>query len=476
MSRRALFVGVIIVVIVGAIFAGNASASRPPAVPATDAAAAVPPSLGSSTVWFCPGLPPSIPAGDLRLTFSNIGTEPADIVATVLPDKGKPTQQTFTIAPSTVLTKQRDALGPPGALTTETFGGMVVVEEGVDGNAGTDMTPCATQTATDWHFAAGSTLRGVQMWLVVDDPYASDAKIDVTLRTSEGVRRPDDLQGLDVARHTRAVIAIHDYAVRDDRVAVEVHAEMGRVVAGQTIVYTSEAGTPGVATTVGTPAASDHWMFAGGEVVTGSSSWVAIVNDGTDDAQVSIQAFSANYKPVAPVTVAVGQDDVEWVQLGNCNAGATNCVPVPEGASYGLDVRADGGVPIVAQTLTRYSDQADVGGATTAIGVTEPVAKWAFATSFVYGERVSTLAFVNPFAQSVHVSVARVHDGNVGHPASFQSIAVPPGKRVSLSVVEDKTVKDGDAALLVDATGPIVVERTMVGADDVSRSPGIRLP
>jgi hypothetical protein len=374
------------------------------------------------------------------------------------------------------VTKRRADLGPPGAVTVETFGGMVVAEEGVDGKSGTDITPCATQSSTQWHFAAGSTVRGVQMWLVVDDPYASDAKIDVTLRTSAGVRRPDDLQGLDITRRTRVVIPVHNYAVRDDRVAVEVNASAGRVVAGQTIVFTSDAGQPGIATTLGTPVSSDHWMFAGGELATGSSSWVAIANDGTDDAQVSVQAFTGNYKPVAAVTVAVGQDDVEWVQLGNCKAGATDCMPLPDGGSYGLDVRADSGVPIVAQALTRYSHLAEVGGATTAIGTTQAATRWAFATSFVGSEHSTTLAFVNPFAQEVKVSVARVHGGVAGHPQSFQQIALPPGKRVSLAVVDDKTVKSGDAALVVDATGPVVVERVLVDGNDVSRSPGIRLP
>ena len=42
--------------------------------------------------------------------------------------------------------------------------------------------------STHWYFGAGTTPRGVQQCLVIDNPYASDAKVDVTLRTSAGVR------------------------------------------------------------------------------------------------------------------------------------------------------------------------------------------------------------------------------------------------------------------------------------------------
>src|SRR5262249_43334659 len=134
------------------------------------------------------------------------------------------------------------------------------------------------------------------------------------------------------------------------------------------------------------------------------------------------------------------------------------------------------GVPVVAQTLTRFSPSADAGGATTSTGTTRPATKWAFATSLVAGGKGATLAVADPVAADVEVDRGRGPDGARRHPESFQSIVVPAGHRVTLTVVSPATVKNGDAALLVDATGPIVAERTMVGRNDVSRSPGIRVP
>ena len=84
-------------------------------------------------VWFCPGLPPAVPAAETRVTFANTGTAPADLAITVLADKGKPSHRNLTVAASSVVTQRRTDLGPAGALTIETFGGPVLVEEGVDG-------------------------------------------------------------------------------------------------------------------------------------------------------------------------------------------------------------------------------------------------------------------------------------------------------------------------------------------------------
>ena len=138
---------------------------------------------------------------------------------------------------------------------------------------------------------------------MIDNPYASDAKVDVTLRTSSGVRRPDALQGLDIARRSRDVIAIHDIAVRQDRVAVEVDAEVGSVVAAQTLVYTAAAGTPGVAT-VDRLAASPRptGRSPGGVAPTRRRPrCVAIANVGDDDAQVDVQATAeASKQALAP--------------------------------------------------------------------------------------------------------------------------------------------------------------------------------
>ena len=426
-------------------------------------------------MWFCPGLPTALPHASGRVTFANIGDATADVVVTDLADNGSASHVTLKVPADSVVTKARDQLGAAGALTVETFGGRVLVEEGIEGSAALETTPCATQTSPHWYFAAGTTPRGVQQWLVIDNPYASDAKVDVTLRTSSGVHRPDALQSLDIARRSREVIAIHDVAVREDRVAVAVDAEVGSVVAAQTLVYTTAAGTPGVALSIGSPAAASEWTFAGGIGERGSTAVVAIANVGGDDAQVDVQATAESSKQtLAPTNLTVAQDDVAWVQLGQCAAASGKaCVNIPAGVRYSLDVRSEQNVSIVAQTLTRFDDAPAIVGTVTSPGAFAPARGWAFARSRVNGERATTLSFFNPGADAAVVGVGLVHDGRVERPSTLQRVTVPPGRAVTVTVVGGRKPSTPDAALTIDASEPIFVDRSMVATGEAASSVGI---
>ncbi len=472
--RRVLFVLALIALVIGAIAAGNATASAPSAQAAPTVAAAIDPAHAASTVWFCPGTPPSIPAGDGHVIFSNTASAPAQVAVTVLPDKGNSTHTSFAVPGSSTVVKPRPQLGAPGALTVETFGGRVVVEEDIDGRAGVESSPCATQGSTQWFFAAGSTPRGVQQWLVLDNPFASDARVNIKLRTSDGVHEPQQLQELDVPRRSRVVVPVHTLVVREDRVSIEVDADLGRVVAEQTLVFTTDAGQPGIAMTLGAPAASDHWLFAGGNTVTGASGVVAIANVGSQNAQVDVQAIPAAGQPaIAPTQLMIAQDDVVWVQLGGCAAGSS-CVAIAPNQAFALDVHSEQGVDIVAQTLTRFTERTVELGATSVIGTPDPASTWLFARSIVDTERTTTLALFNPLAQSATVNVSLVHDGRVDAPAALQHVTVPPGARVTLVVIApSRRLPTDDAAIVVSSTSPVVAERSILGATDASATLGV---
>jgi hypothetical protein len=461
--------------VAGALAAGRGSYNPTPQPANVKVAPSAAVLARSSTVWFCPGLPPALAHAAARVTFSNIGDTTADVVVTDLADNGTATHVSLRVAADSVLTKARDQLGGAGALTVESFGGRVVVEEGIEGPQALDTAPCATESSAHWYFAAGTTPRGVQQWLVIDNPYASDAKVDVTLRTSSGVHRPAALQSFDIARRSREVVAIHDVSVRQDRVAVAIDAEVGTVIAAQTIVYTTGAGTPGVALSVGSPAAAADWTFAGGVAAPGSTAVLAIANVGSDAAQVDVQATAESAKqPLAPVNLTVAQDDVAWVQLGQCVAASGKaCVNIADGVRYSLDVRSEQNVSIVAQTLTRFDDAPAIVGTVTGPGLIAPARGWAFARSRVNGERQTTLSLFNPGADAVVAGVGLVHDGRVERPSALQRVTVPPGRAVTVTVFGGRRTPRFDAALIIDASDPIFVERSIVASGEAAGSVGV---
>lgn len=474
-SRRFLFVVLLAALVVAGAVAGNASSAPPPPPPSTIVAPSAAVLSTTNAVWFCPGLPTALPHAQAVVTFANEGDTPADVAVTDLADTGPATHVTVAVPANSVLPKARDQLGGPGALTIETFGGRVLVEEGIDGPSALESTPCATQSSPNWYFAAGATPRGVQQWLVLDNPYASDAKVDVTLRTSTGLLKPGPLQSIDIPRRSRDVIAIHDIAVRQARVAIAVSSEVGSVVAAQTIVYTPLAGTPGVALSMGTPVTATDWDFAGGQGAARSNAFVAIANVGTDDAQVDVQAMPETSKrALAPVSLNVAQDDVVWVYLGHCATAPTKaCIPVPDGVRYSLDVRSEQNVSIVAQTLARFQDPDTAVGVVTSPGGIAPARGWAFARDNAAGLRSTTLSFFNPGAAPAVVAVDLFVGGLVNKPAALQHVTVPPGRAVTVNVIGGDRPTKLNAAIGLTSTEPIFATRTIVANDEASTSVGV---
>ena len=108
-----------------------------------------------------------------------------------------------------------------------------------------------------------------------------------------------------------------------------------------------------------------------------ATTWVAITNVANNDAQVDVHVLPGNRQVVAAAMLTVAEDDVVWVQLGGCAAGAapTDCVAFPAGLRYSVDVRTDEGTPIVAQMFEPECvgrDGADGGSAADTISVVFP--------------------------------------------------------------------------------------------------------
>ena len=376
-AQRAPVVVLVIVAITAAVVAGRADAPRVVRPVEPIEAAQLPVKGAISTAWYCPGLPTAFPVADQTVTLTNIGANAADADVTVHPDDGSaPVSRTVTVQRDSVRTFPRSLL-PNGSLVVEPFSPDVVVSAGLETSDSLAAVPCASTAGTDWFFAAGTTVRGVAQWLVLQNPFAADARVDVTLRTDTGVQLLPSLSGLDVPRRSRVVIPIHNEAVRRSRVSVEVHASVGRVVASQTLRFGAESGPPGVATSIGAIAPASTWWFTAGDTRPGASGVVAIADVGQLDARISVQAQAGARAIVHPVELTVPTGGVSWVQIGGCPASSTTCLQVPKNAGYVLTVQSDANAPIVAQTLIRFSGNGSgTTGAAMSVGSTTPASQW----------------------------------------------------------------------------------------------------
>jgi hypothetical protein len=468
-APRTRVVVAVAALLIAAAFAGNA-ATRRHSTKAPPTRAAQLDAAGANTVWFCPGAPTRELLAEYHVTLANLGSTPANVAVTVLTDKGTQRRLAPTIPANDTVTLKRRALVDPGSVTVEVFGARVVAEEGSVGTHGVESTPCATHAARTWFFAAGTTVRGAQQWLVVDNPYATDAKIDLTYRGSNGVH---EAPGVDVPHRGRTVIAVHQQAgvVRAARVAVEVRARVGEVVASQVLVFSAAAGAVGTTWSLGAPAPSAHWTFAEGQTFAGTTSAVAIANVGNDEAKLDVQAVTGGTQLLAAPQVTVPADEVTWVQLGSCSRKTeAKCIAIPDNLRFTLDVRADGGGPVVAQTLQRGPR-----GVLSSPGNIAPAAQWAFARSRIAGERATTLSVLNPLAAPARVDVSIVAGGRVTRPRALQGIQVEPGRRFTVRVASRRDPATDDGAVIVQSTQPIIAERAIATDDEASVSVGVAL-
>jgi hypothetical protein len=490
--RRAPIVLLAIVAIAAGVAGGRARVgSVAKQVVAVDAAQ-LPPKGALSTAWFCPGLPKKFPNTDQTLTLSNLGSSAAEAIVTIDPEDGStPVVRTVSVPHDSVRTFARATLAPvtaastttaakplpDGSLVVEPFSADVVVSAGLETDNALATVPCATEPATDWYFAAGTTVRGVFQWLVLDNPFASDARVDVTLRTDAGLQQLPSLTGLDVPARSRVVVPVHENAVREARVAVQVHASVGRVVASQTLQFTSVAGTPGVATSIGALAPASGWWFTNGVTGAGASEIVAIADVGELDARVNVQAQAAASAIVRPVALTVPSGAVSFVQIGNCATAPKSvaaCLAVPPRAGYVLLVQADANAPIVAQTLTRLDGSRNTTlGAATSMGSTVPARQWVIARTHATGEHSTSITLTDTQIEKAHVSVEFVHGGHVDRPSTLAHLTISPGQRFVVPFGAVPALREVDGAVVIVSDVPIFAASTIYAGNDATRAPGI---
>jgi hypothetical protein len=261
--------------------------------------------------------------------------------------------------------------------------------------------------------------------------------------------------------------------VRQERVAVEVHAAVGRVVASQTLAFTSAAGQPGVATALGALAPSSSWWFADGKAIPHSVQHVAVTDLGVIDAQVVVQALIGSQGIVNPVQLTVPSGQASWVQIGGCARNAKDCLAVPANTGFELTVQSTGRVPIVAQTLSQYSDTGTALGATTAMGSITPAHEWVIPRTRAENPKSASIVLLDTGVTPAHVSVQVVHDGVVDRPTRLQNFSIAAGARSVLPSGLSGVTRPVDTAVVITSDVPIFAESTIYARRDATRSAGI---
>jgi hypothetical protein len=430
-SMRARGQGALTVALVGLVALVAVSLERlGPKAPAVAS-----PGVAPSGVWFCPhGGGPDWRAslylanpgeGEVQARVTSLGSERAQPSETVVIE---PDSEVRVSAPS----------GERGSATyVEYFGGWISagwVTRGASGEAGIGAEPCAPAAGRSWFSSGVSTVQGERAYLVVMNPFASDAVFDVALYFAPPRNPGRDSELTDVTLDPGRSIGIKLNAFGEGEAAVGIGMEVssGRVAAATTVVsdsrgITSVLASPDTARTVYLPTAEG----AGQSVLS-----LSVPTDQGSD--VSAVLLSAGETRPVPNLAATAIEPT-----------SAAIFPVSPVEPTSVDVAVQDGEPIVASLRTQGRGRDD---AVTA-GTAEPALEWVVAPTVAGDPARPGLLVVNPGDTEVTVTVRLLPlDGTS---ANQTNLIVPPASVVAVPGKFLQTQPDASALVTAEG-GPVV--------------------
>ena len=457
----------VLVVLVGALvalgFAGGGrgsgdgeglfASSTPTALPTADESGAL------SSTWYCAaGTATEGGAADLSVVVANAGEEGRRGTVTWVPTGVDRVVTPVEVGPrSSVRLLARDAVEAPAvSAIVEMDGGDVVVEHVIDSSRGRAGAACASAASDHWYLANGTTARDAVESLVLFNPFPDDAIVDISFATEQGRAEPVALQGLLVpAGTTRAAVLTQVGPLRREVTATEVAARSGRLVVDRVQAFNGSAGRTGIDLTLAAPALAEVWTFPVGVQTEERAERWHVFNPGDREAIVSLEVVMDEGEGLEPAELSVLPHS-QVVFPGDDAA-----FPLPVGVGHVATVRSLNGVPVVAERSL------DVRGATPDVGWSSMLGSPSAAERWVLGygtEGVAEhVAVANAGPGPVSVLVRRVVGGQAVPIDGIGTIELPPAGRTTVAVTDPGAAGDSLLTVLVEANGPVVVERRLTG-------------
>lgn len=326
-------------------FLGTVTARKPPRTVLQPAALAaeVAPAGSSSSSWYCPGAPgPAAHAGTTELLLLNAATKTVRVGVVVVDAQGSERQRTLELGPhaETRLVPAQVVDGAWLAARILVAGGAVSATELVEGRIGRSVTPCASEVASRWYFASGSTREGSRLRVTLFNPTPNLSVVDLSFVTASGLTTPASFQGLVVAPWTLRVLTVGAYVQNQASIATVVAARSGAVVAGELQLFGPD-GAGGVAFELGAPATSTLSDLPAVEDATGGSSELVVFNPSARSEHVDV-AVRLPSGPVQPFTQVLGPQSV-WTLP------TSEQLRIAVQERYTVQVRASGPGAVVAR-------------------------------------------------------------------------------------------------------------------------------
>ncbi|MEL7206854.1 MAG: DUF5719 family protein, partial [Actinomycetota bacterium] len=327
-----------------------------------------------------------------------------------------------------------------------------VVEHTVTGAFGADTAPCASQPSATWYFAAGQTTVDARQFLTFFNPFPDPAVIDVTFRTEEDLRSPEEFQGLIVPARSVLAREIGSFVTRREHVSTSVVARSGRLVVDRLLLFDGSLDQTGLDVALGAPEPAEVWYSPDGVVAEGISERFVVYNptdtraevdltlEPVDDSVEAIEPFQLTVPPQGFQELVVSDEARIGTAIENAGLGFLR---------HGTRIVSLNEVPIVVErTLVGTGDTARTGFD---IAAATPV--------------LTTGAVIMPDVES-DGGVVSVQNRDGGAPAQItvstasgdevESVTVDPASTAEIDLTG---IDASDEPLVIRSDIPVAIER-----------------
>jgi hypothetical protein len=467
--RGFVIVTLVLVLLVAALVDRGARSSATSAEPAADMPTAPEPGSLSST-WYCAGgTAESGGDADAYVLIGNPGTHEIQATVTVVPNEGQRGTRQVTVGANAkeVVRLQDVAKASYAAALVDIDGGAGVVEQQVDGNLGISPSPCASAASDRWYFADGSTTRESTMVVSLFNPFPENAIADFSFATDQGRAVPRKLQGLVVPARSLVPVNVGDFVRRRETIATTITVRTGRVVASKLQLHEG-GGRKGMALVLGAPSPDSLWQFPEGNVLDGVTEQVAIYNPGATEASVDVE-LALEKGAAEPFQLTVPPRERVTLNLSKESR-------VPKSDPHAITVIRRSGPDVIAEQTVDAVPPSTRAGFSDTLGSRRVAPRWFFVAGAATQSIDEWVTVHNPSRRAVRVSMAVLAGGQRLAIEGLQDVSVAAGRRQAFRI-GDHLARD-ETPLVVDATGSIIVERSLYRptGTGISFSMGIPTP
>jgi hypothetical protein len=441
-----------VLVVVAVIDRGD----RPPLTPSGQrlatayAPAASPPDALTST-WYCPAGTASGGFADASVVVFNPTNDALRGAIDVFGSDGNRGSRSITVPRrSRIVTPLADILRSAYvAAMVRLDGGGAIVEHTTSGPVGDAIGMCASSASTRWYMPEGATTRSAQLVYALFNPFPDDAIVDVSFVSEQGRDAPAAFQGVPVPANGLVPLDVGTHIRRRAHVSAEIVVKRGRVVAEALQVHNGD-GRRGVALTLGLPRTATSFVFPDGFAGVQHFEQVHVFNPNEQEASVQLDLV-LDEGEAQPFQLAVPA-------RGRITVDLTSESRVPKEVGHALLVRVSNNVPVaVSRTI-------DVGlsnarrGYQSDIGATSAGQHWGFAAGGPSASLDEFIAVINEADEDITVALTTTNLQSIISLAGAGNVRIPRGARRVFRLSEFGATPD--TPLIVNGSGPIVVQRT----------------